>query len=130
MLHSGLSDAHLLALPSYRTNVLFTDLEKLIPSASMKGSSSFSVFASSMAWVIAAVRASVAGLGELAGGILIVDESSDEKFGDASVGVFLSYVSGNIWSWVDGEFCLPDGWFSADYAGRHLKAGVPVERTY
>jgi AhpD family alkylhydroperoxidase len=27
---SGLSDAHLLALPSYRTSPLFTDLEKLV----------------------------------------------------------------------------------------------------
>ena len=98
--------------------------------------------------VIEAVRQSVAGRQELKGGVLILDESGDEKFGESSVGVarpyngrhhqversqvgvFLSYVSGTIWTWVDGELYVPERWFSSAYSQRRQKAGIPAERTY
>jgi len=82
------------------------------------------------------------------GGVLILDESGDEKYGDAGagvahqyngrhkrversqVGVFLAYAQGDTWSWIDGELFLGEKWFRADYAQRRRKAQVPDERTY
>jgi SRSO17 transposase len=98
--------------------------------------------------VIGAVRSAVAGRRELAGGVLILDESGDEKFGESSVGVarqyngrhgqversqvgvFLSYAKGNIWSWIDGELYVPERWFSPAYSQRREKAGLPAQRRY
>jgi SRSO17 transposase len=98
--------------------------------------------------VIGAVQASVAGRRELAGGVLLLDDSGDEKFGEHSagtaqqyngrhqqversqVGVFVSYVSGQIWTWVDGALYLPERWFSPAAQRRRDKAGIPDERTY
>jgi SRSO17 transposase len=86
--------------------------------------------------------------GDWRDGILILDESGDEKYGDAGagvahqyngchkrversqVGVFLAYAQGTTWTWVDGELFLGEKWFGADYAQRRRKAQVPDERTY
>lgn len=84
---------------------------------------------------------------ELAGGVLIVDESADVKYGKNSagasrqhngrlgkveqsqVGVYLSYAKDRIWTLLDGELFLPEKWFSKGYAGRRAKAEVPSERS-
>ena len=97
---------------------------------------------------IGRVQEAVAQRRELVGGVLIVDESGDEKFGDAGagvarqyngrhrqvercqVGVYLAYVQGTTWTWLDGELYLPEGWFTADYAKRRQKAEIPAERRY
>jgi SRSO17 transposase len=90
----------------------------------------------------------IAQRGDWRGGILILDESGDAKYGDAAagvahqyngrhqqversqVGVFLAYAQGNPWSGVDGELFLGEKWFHPDYAQRRRKAEVPAERTY
>lgn len=98
--------------------------------------------------MIERMQEAVAQRGDWQGGILILDESGDEKYGDAGagvahqyngrhkrversqVGVFLAYAQGNSWSWVDGELFLPEKWFRPDHAQRRQKAEVPAERSY
>lgn len=97
---------------------------------------------------IAAMQEAIAQRGDWQGGILILDESGDEKYGDAGagvahqyngrhkrversqVGVFLAYAQGNTWSWIDGELFLGEKWFGVDYQQRRDKAQVPAERSY
>ena len=84
------------------------------------------------------------------GGLLILDESSDETAGEDSVGagrqhngrlgkielsvttVALTYahpVSGT-WALVDGELFLQERWFTEAYAERRQQVGLPPERTF
>jgi SRSO17 transposase len=97
---------------------------------------------------IQAMQEAVAQRADWRGGVLIVDESGDAKYGDAGagvghqyngrhkqversqVGVFAAYAQGNTWSWVDGELFLSEKWFRADYASKRQKAEVPAERRY
>lgn len=83
---------------------------------------------------------------ELEGGVLIVDESADVKYGKSSagssrqhngrlgkieqsqVGVYLSYAKDSVWTLMDGELFLPEKWFSKSYATRRNKAEIPSER--
>jgi SRSO17 transposase len=85
---------------------------------------------------------------EFQGGILILDESADEKSGDksagagrqhngrmgkvdeAQVGVYLAYAKQQHWTLWDGCLFLPEKWFNADSAGRRAKAEIPGERTF
>ena len=80
---------------------------------------------------------------ELAGGMLLLDESADEKSGDKTVGAsrqyngrqgkvdqcqvgtFLAYAHQGIWTWVDGEIFVPERWFSTEYAARRQQTGIP-----
>lgn len=86
------------------------------------------------------------------GGVLVVDESADEKAGEGSVGagrqyngrlgkvemsqvaVLLSYVNltlpQGLWSWIDGELFLPKAWFEADQAARRQRLGLPKDLTF
>jgi len=98
--------------------------------------------------VIEQVQTAVQTRDELAGGILIIDESADEKAGDMSagtgrqhngrlgkidqcqVGVFAAYAQGQHWTWVDGELFLPQKWFEDSHARQRQKAGVPDERVF
>lgn len=93
--------------------------------------------------MIADVQAAVAQRGDLAGGVLIVDECGEDKHGHHSagvkrqyngrhhqiencqVGVYLSYGKGHSWSWIDGELYLPQDWFTPAYEQRRLKAKIP-----
>ena len=116
------------------------------------GAQNMQHFISQSAWSgrdpIGKVQEAVAQRRELVGGVHIVDERGDEKFGDAGagvarqyngrhgqvercqVGVDLAYVQGTTWTWLDGELYLPDGWFTPEYAKRRQKAEVPAERCY
>ena len=85
---------------------------------------------------------------ELQGGMLILDESADEKSGDSSagagrqhngrmgkidesqVGVYLAYAKDQHWTLWDGCLFVPEKWFSADAAQRRAKAGIPNERHF
>jgi SRSO17 transposase len=85
---------------------------------------------------------------ELSGGVLILDESADEKAGEYSagasrqhngrrgkiersqVGVYLGYAKERVWTLVDGELFLPEKWFSQKYAARRRKAEIPPERVF
>jgi SRSO17 transposase len=98
--------------------------------------------------MIERLQASIAQRGDWAGGVLILDESGDEKYGDvaagvahqyngrhqrverAQVGVFLAYAQGTTWSWLDGELFLGEKWFTPAYAQRRQQAQVPTERRY
>lgn len=82
---------------------------------------------------------------ELAGGMLVLDESADEKAGNKTagasrqyngrqgkvdrcqVGTFLTYVHNGIWTWVDGELFIPERWFSSEYAAQRVQAGIPED---
>ena len=94
------------------------------------------------------VQAAVKQRGELAGGILILDECCEDKRGKHSagvkkqyngrhqqvepcqVGVYLTYGKDSIWSWIDGDLYLPQEWFTVAYAQRRQKAEIPAERTF
>lgn len=95
------------------------------------------------------VQQEVSVRGELQeGAMLLLDESGDEHGGQKTVGagrqylgrlgkvdmgqvgVFVSLVKGNFWTWVDGELYLPEVWFSEGYAAVREQAGVPLERTF
>jgi len=110
-------------------------------------------FISDSPWLAAAVLRQVRG--EIAatvalrtGGVLILDESPDEKAGAKSagagrqhngrlgkvemsqVGTFLAFYKANVWTWVDGELYLPAHWFAADMAQERERLGIPTEREF
>ena len=88
------------------------------------------------------------------GGVLILDESADEKAGEQSAGVgrqyngrigkvdlsqvgtFLAYanvsreVSAPTWLWVDGELFLPEHWFAPEMAPERKRLGIPEDRQF
>jgi len=82
------------------------------------------------------------------GGVLLLDESADEKAGPHSagagrqhngrlgkiemsqVGVFLAFYKDVVWTWVDGEPFLPEFWFSATMTKARQRAGVPTDRQF
>jgi SRSO17 transposase len=84
-------------------------------------------------------------------GLLILDESADEKSGGKSAGsarqyngrmgkvdecqvaVVLAYANWKVqpwpvWTLVDAEIFLPEAWFGDDYAELRQQVGVPAER--
>jgi len=85
---------------------------------------------------------------ELQGGVLILDESADEKSGDGSagagrqhngrmgkvdesqVGVYLAYTKHQHWTLWDGCLFVPEKWFSASATQRRAKAEIPSERSF
>jgi SRSO17 transposase len=84
------------------------------------------------------------------GGVLILDESADEKAGHHSlgasrqyngrlgkvdlcqVGVYLTYAhpASGVWALVDGELFLPEEWFTPALADRRQELGLPTERIF
>jgi SRSO17 transposase len=96
------------------------------------------------------VQAELAALPDLdpAHGVLLLDESAVERAGTGSVGaarqhngrlgkievsqvgVFLAYVNGPLWTWVEGELFLPEHWFSPAWEARRQQVGVPPERRF
>jgi SRSO17 transposase len=90
--------------------------------------------------------ASTPGLAQ--GGVLLLDESAEEKAGEKSagagrqhngrlgkveisqVGVFLAYYKAPVWTWVDGELYLPKHWFAPELADERRRVGVPAEREF
>jgi SRSO17 transposase len=83
-----------------------------------------------------------------AGGMLLLDESGEEKTSDRSigaakqyngrqgkievsqVGVYLTLAKGSLWSWVDGEIFIPEGWFGPEASQKRQKVGLPEERCF
>jgi SRSO17 transposase len=99
--------------------------------------------------VLLQVRAEIQAVAEFqAGGMLLLDESADEKASDKSVGAgkqhngrlgkvetsqvgtFLAYVNQNVWTWIDAELFLPAAWFNRKKAALCKKLGVPRERKF
>ena len=82
------------------------------------------------------------------GGVLLLDESADEKAGFQSagagrqyngrlgkvelsqVGVFLAFYKEGLWTWVDGELFLPKHWFTPEMKQERRRLGVPQERQF
>ena len=97
--------------------------------------------------MIEQVQEAVSERPELEGGMLILDESADVKYGEDSagssrqhngrlgkieqsqVGVYLSYAKDDVWTLIDGELFLTEKWFSKGYTGRRKKAEIPSERS-
>jgi SRSO17 transposase len=87
-----------------------------------------------------------------AGGVMLLDESADEKAGMGSagagrqyngrmgkvemsqVGVFLAYanlqVKPGVWTWIDGELFLPEAWFKKAMASKRQQLGIPKQRHF
>jgi len=99
--------------------------------------------------VIQKVQQEIAGTVDLQqGGVLLLDESADEKAGPKSagagrqhngrlgkiemsqVGVFLAFYKDVVWTWVDGELFLPEHWFTTEMASERKRVGVPKERKF
>ena len=86
-------------------------------------------------------------LGEV-DGVMLIDESSVVKQGQASVGVaaqycgsvgkvangqvgvHLGYVSRQGYTLLDSHLFMPDEWFDEAHTDRHKACGVPTEQTY
>lgn len=100
-------------------------------------------------WALQQVRREIAATPGLStGGVLILDESADEKAGDHSagagrqhngrlgkvemsqVGTFLAFAKGSIWTWVDGELYLPKHCFRPEMAEVRQQLGIPSERQF
>lgn len=84
------------------------------------------------------------------GGLLILDESSDETAGDESAGagrqhngrlgkvelsvtavaLTFAHPATGTWVLVDGELFLQERWFTEVYAERRQKVGLPPERSF
>ena len=84
------------------------------------------------------------------GGLLILDESSDETAGEESagagrqhngrlgkielsvttVGLTYAHPASGTWVLIDGELFLQEMWFTEAYAERRQKVGLPPERTF
>ena len=80
--------------------------------------------------------------------VLIIDESAAEKTGEHSagagrqhngrlgkvemsqVGVFLSLTNSGYHNWIDGALYFPKKWFTAAYAAKRKRLGIPKERTF
>ena len=92
------------------------------------------------------IQADIAGTqGLQEGGVLLIDESADEKAGAGSagssrqyngrirsvdmcqVGVFASYahVKQGVWTWVDAELFLPESCFAAENTEKRKRLGIP-----
>lgn len=84
------------------------------------------------------------------GGLLILDESSDETAGEESagagrqhngrlgkvelsvttVGLAYAHPATGTWVLIDGELFLQEAWFTEAYADRRKAVGLPPERTF
>jgi SRSO17 transposase len=80
--------------------------------------------------------------------VLVLDESAEEKAGEQSagagrqhngrlgkievsqVGVFLSLVTPQVNTWVDGELFIPAHWFEERSAEKRKAVGIPDQRNF
>ena len=80
--------------------------------------------------------------------VLVLDESADAKAGEYSagagrqhngrlgtidvsqVGVFLSLVTPQVNTWIDGELFIPAHWFEERAAEKRQAVGIPSERVF
>ncbi|MBU1751230.1 MAG: IS701 family transposase [Chloroflexi bacterium] len=82
------------------------------------------------------------------GGVLLLDESADEKASAHSagtgrqhngrlgkvemsqVGTFIAFYKDPVWVWVDGELFLQEHWFTPAMAAARQRVGVPPDRQF
>jgi SRSO17 transposase len=98
--------------------------------------------------LIAGIQAEIQAHPAFQKAILVLDESAEEKAGPESagagrqhngrlgkvemsqVGVFLSLVTPQVNTWIDGELYIPARWFEATYTEKRKKVGIPAELTF
>lgn len=98
--------------------------------------------------LLGAVQKKVAIREELQGGMLLIDESAEEKSGRWSagagrqhngrlgkiemsqVGVFASIATPQVNTWIDGALFFPKHWFEEEATELRQKVGMPVERNF
>ena len=98
--------------------------------------------------LIAAVQDEIKGHPDFEKAILVLDESAEEKAGPHSVGagrqhngrlgkiemsqvgVFLSLVTPQVNTWIDGALYFPAPWFEPDQAEQRKAVGLPEELTF
>jgi SRSO17 transposase len=98
--------------------------------------------------LIAAIQKEIGAHPAFQKAILVLDESAEEKAGPHSagagrqhngrlgkiemsqVGVFLSLVTSQVNTWIDGELFLPEGWFSPSYAEQRKTLGIPEQLSF
>lgn len=98
--------------------------------------------------VLRQIQEEIAATPGLAGGVLMLDESADEKASAHTAGagkqrngrlgkiemsqvsVLLGYAVGGLWTGVDGELYLPKRWFTPAAADERQRVGVPQEREF
>ncbi|HEX9091602.1 MAG TPA: IS701 family transposase, partial [Anaerolineales bacterium] len=98
--------------------------------------------------LIAAIQKEIGAHPAFQAAILVLDESAEEKAGPHSagagrqhngrlgkiemsqVGVFLSLVTPQVNTWIDGELYLPERWFSAAYAEQRKALCIPEQLTF
>src|SRR4030042_222095 len=80
--------------------------------------------------------------------VLVLDESAEEKAGEQSagagrqhngrlgkiemsqVGVFLSLVTPQVNTWIDGELFIPEHWFDEAHRAQRQAVGIPEEASF
>lgn len=98
--------------------------------------------------LIKAVQEEIASHSEFEKAILVLDESAEEKAGAESagagrqhngrlgkvemsqVGVFLSLVTPQVNTWIDGELYTPASWFEASQAEKRKAVGLSEELSF
>ena len=98
--------------------------------------------------LIEAVQSEIQSHPAFQGAILVLDESAEEKAGPESagagrqhngrlgkiemsqVGVFLSLVTPQVNTWIDGDLYIPARWFEVGYAEKRKIVGIPDQRTF
>lgn len=140
---------YLVALLRLEEERNFTAIDRLVE----KDGQQMQHFMSNSPWSARALLGQVRGeVGERPefgeGGWLLLDESSDEKASDSSIGagrqyngrlgkvemsqtgVFLAFSTGREWLWVDGELFVPEAWFEASRKELRERLGLPKERVF
>jgi len=149
---SGHAWTYLCGLLGMETQRTFANMARRVIAPDADGQN-LQQFISDSPWSAAAVlqqvRCEIAATPALrTGGVLLLDESADEKAGAKSagagrqhngrlgkiemsqVGTFLAFYKGNVWTWVDGELFLPEHWFTPEMAQERQRLGVPEERKF
>jgi len=98
--------------------------------------------------VFTQIQAEICRRPELAGGMLTLDESGDERSGHFSagsarqmigrlgkvdmgqVGVALGYCRGGFWSMVDARLYLPENWFDQEHEELRQRRHIPEGTTF
>src|SRR4030042_3907727 len=98
--------------------------------------------------LIEAIETEIKGHPAFQEALLVLDESAEAKAGEQSagagrqyngrlgaigvsqVGVFLSLVTPQVNTWIDGELFIPVHWFEEPAAGERNAAGIPSQRVF
>jgi SRSO17 transposase len=98
--------------------------------------------------LIEAIQNEIKGHAAFQDAMLVLDESAEAKAGEQSagtgrqyngrlgavdvsqVGVFLSLVTPQVNTWIDGELFIPAHWFEASAAEKRTAVGIPSQRIF